>query len=61
MLQVAKTAPWQKLLADLFSPKPQPTSKKKEIRFCTAMLFQTLCRRWTNRHHPLEDANETHG
>jgi hypothetical protein len=27
-LQVAKTARWQKLLADLFSPKPQPTRKK---------------------------------
>ncbi len=25
------------------------------------MLFQTLCRRWTNRHHPLEDANKTQG
>jgi len=31
MLQVAKTAPWQKLLADLFSPKPQPSSKKKKF------------------------------
>ena len=29
LLQVAKTARWQKLLADLFYPKPQPTTKKK--------------------------------
>jgi hypothetical protein len=31
LLQVAKTARWQKLLADLFSPKPQPTTKKKTL------------------------------
>ena len=29
--QVATTARWQKLLADLFSPKPQPTTKKKTL------------------------------
>ena len=35
-LQVAKTARWQKLIADLFSPKPQPTTKKK-IPQCRAL------------------------
>ncbi len=27
---MAKTACWQKLLADLFSPKPQPTKREKK-------------------------------
>ncbi len=37
-LQVAKTARWQKLLADLFSPKPQPTMKKKlSLLHCHAL------------------------
>jgi hypothetical protein len=31
LLQVAKTARWQKLLADFFSPKPQPTHKNGHL------------------------------
>jgi hypothetical protein len=35
---VAKTARWQKLLADLFSPKPQSTMKKKiSLLHCHAL------------------------
>ncbi len=37
------------LLADLLSPKPQPTTKKNS-RFRAVVLLRTLCHRWTN--HP---------
>ncbi len=59
-LQVAKTACGQKLLVDLFSPKPQP-ARKKNSHFRATVLLRTLCRRWKNCHHLLEDANKTYG
>ncbi len=39
-LQVAKTACWQKLLADLFSPKPQPIKKTLTSALpCSSRLY----------------------
>ena len=57
---------WQKLLVGkncsrISSPPNHNPQRKKNSRFCAAMLFQTLCRCWTNCHHPLENNNETHG
>ena len=57
--QVAKTACLQKLLAELLSPKPQPTQRKMSLPRYGAPPdpMPPL----DNHHHPLEDANKTHG
>ena len=44
------------------SSLPQTTTHtKKKMCFGATVLLRTLCRRWTNHHHPLNDSNETHG